>query len=163
MNKNLINIFYLVIAILIANIDVILGIDFNIIGDRKNYLDHVSDNPVNSEFLFTLLNLDYLWYQLLGILKFITFGISDNLVLRMAVFISSITFLHAFYRRTKSFLIPIFIILIPGVIDFFVVKLRHGLALSLFAYLNLLSLMFGMKERTSTPLELLFYMQLSHL
>ena len=41
MNKNLNNIFYLLIALIIANIDVILGLDYILIGDRENYLEQL--------------------------------------------------------------------------------------------------------------------------
>ena len=134
--------FYIVVSLLIANIDVIFGLDYSLIGDRVNYINHVRDPLKNSyDSLFSFFNYEYLWFQFLNIIKFLTFSNKENFVLRVVTFISSLIFLNAFKKRTNSALLPLFIILMPGVFDFYVVKLRHGFALAIFAYLSNLRLL----------------------
>lgn len=128
--------FFPVVSFLISNIDIIFGWNYELIGDRSNYLKHV-ENPFNAyNSLFSFFNYEFLWFRVLQFIKSITSSNSPNFVLRIVAFISSFIFLNAFKRRTNSYLLPLFIIFMPGVFELFVVKLRHGLALSIFAYLS---------------------------
>ncbi len=135
--KTLIKIsFFGLISFLISNIDIILGINYIQLGDRINYLASVKDGfQTTFNSIFSIINLEFGWESLLALIKIITFTENNNFVLRIVTFISSLIFLLAFNIRTKSLFTPIFLILLPGVFEFYVVKIRHGLAISMFAYI----------------------------
>lgn len=137
MKKTFFIIFFPIVSFLIANIDVVLGWNYELLGDRFNYLKQVEDPLFNSyNSIFSYFNYEFLWFRILHIIKFVTNPDNPNFVLRVVVFLSSLIFLKAFKRRTNSYLLPLFIIFLPGVIELYIVKIRHGLALSIFAYIS---------------------------
>tara|TARA_B100000886_G_scaffold323537_1_gene267427 strand:- start:576 stop:1559 length:984 start_codon:yes stop_codon:yes gene_type:complete len=127
---------FILIAFVLASIDIIFNWDINLISDRVNYLNHVAE-PYNDFYsVFSFFNFEFIWYRILIVIKSFVPNSKENFVLRIVTFFSTWIFLQAFRRRTSSIFLPIFIIFMPGVIEFYVVKLRHGLALSIFAYLS---------------------------
>ena len=129
---------YLFICILPANIDHIYGIDFLDVGDRLEYFKLLKDPIFFNRLNFgSFFNFEYTFSFLLQFFK--TINIFDKYFpLRAIIFLTSFLFLDGFRRRTKNNFLPIILFFTPNIIDLFIIKFRHGLALSLFNYISII-------------------------